>query len=115
MVRGDRRSGTAGRPGRAGRRAHHRGGPAQPARGLTRTRRGRELAGRGGCGRPAGVASPVRGDGEWVIIHRCVGCGDLGSNRAAGDDNALALTRLAVTAIRHLGSPLRIQMAVRPE
>ncbi|OKI52699.1 RNHCP domain-containing protein [Micromonospora sp. CB01531] len=61
------------------------------------------------------ISIAVRGDGEWVIIHRCVGCGDLGSNRAAGDDNALALTRLAVTAIRHLGSPLRIQLAVPPE
>jgi hypothetical protein len=38
----------------------------------------------------------VRGDGEWVLVHRCQGCGVLRLNRTAGDDNALALVRLVV-------------------
>ncbi|MFE6774530.1 RNHCP domain-containing protein [Streptomyces sp. NPDC057702] len=49
------------------------------------------------CGaRMEPLAITVRGDGEWVIIHRCTGCGVLHANRTAGDDNALPLTRLAV-------------------
>jgi hypothetical protein len=37
----------------------------------------------------------TRSDGEWVIIHHCVSCGELSANRVAGDDNPLALVRLA--------------------
>lgn len=46
----------------------------------------------------------VRGYGEWLIIHRCSACGDLGANRVAGDDNPLALVRIAVRPLSHLGS-----------
>ncbi len=42
------------------------------------------------------IAITVRGDGEWVIIHRCAGCGVLHANRCAADDNPLLLLRLAV-------------------
>jgi hypothetical protein len=42
------------------------------------------------------IAISVRGDGEWVLVHRCQGCGVLRLNRTAGDDNALALVRLVV-------------------
>lgn len=42
------------------------------------------------------IAITVRGDGEWVIIHRCAGCGVLHANRCAGDDSPLLLLRLAV-------------------
>jgi hypothetical protein len=42
------------------------------------------------------IAIAVRGDGEWVLIHRCSGCGALHGNRIAGDDNPLLLVRLAV-------------------
>jgi hypothetical protein len=42
------------------------------------------------------IAISVRGKGEWVIIHRCTGCGELDSNRAAADDSPLLLLRLAV-------------------
>ena len=42
------------------------------------------------------IAITVRGDGEWVLIHRCLGCGVLHANRSAGDDNPLLLLRLAV-------------------
>ncbi len=42
------------------------------------------------------IAISVRGDGEWLVIHRCRGCDALNLNRSAGDDNALLLVRLAV-------------------
>jgi hypothetical protein len=42
------------------------------------------------------IAITVRKDGEWVLIHRCTGCGVLHSNRTAGDDSPLLLVRLAV-------------------
>ena len=42
------------------------------------------------------IAVGVRGDGEWVLIHRCTGCDALNLNRTAGDDNPLLLLRLAV-------------------
>ena len=42
------------------------------------------------------IAITVRGKGEWVIIHRCAGCGVLHANRSAADDNPLLLLRLAV-------------------
>ena len=42
------------------------------------------------------IAMTVRGDGEWVLIHRCGGCGVLHANRIAGDDNPLLLVRIAV-------------------
>jgi hypothetical protein len=44
------------------------------------------------------IAISVRGRGEWVIIHRCTGCGELDANRSAGDDSPLLLLRLAVQA-----------------
>lgn len=42
------------------------------------------------------IAISVRGDGEWVLVHRCVRCDAVRLNRSAGDDNPLALLRLAV-------------------
>ncbi len=42
------------------------------------------------------IAITVRGSGEWVLIHRCAGCGELHSNRTAADDSPLLLVRLAV-------------------
>lgn len=48
------------------------------------------------------IAIHVRGDGEWVLVHRCRGCAAIHLNRTAGDDNALLLVRLAV---RPLASP----------
>jgi len=52
------------------------------------------------------IAITVRGDGEWVLIHRCHGCGVLHSNRIAGDDNPLLLVRLAVRPIAQPPFPL---------
>jgi hypothetical protein len=47
---------------------------------------------------PAAVC--VRGDGEWLLVHRCTGCGTVHLNRIAGDDNPLPLMRLANAATR---------------
>jgi hypothetical protein len=50
-----------------------------------------------GCGgRMEAIGMSVRSDGEWMIIHRCVTCDGLSANRIAGDDNPLALIRLAL-------------------
>ncbi|GAA3687628.1 RNHCP domain-containing protein [Nonomuraea antimicrobica] len=52
---------------------------------------------RAGCrGRMAALSVTVRPDGEWLIIHCCQSCGGLSANRIAGDDNALALLRIAM-------------------
>ncbi len=42
------------------------------------------------------IAISVRGQGEWVLIHRCTGCGTLHANRSAADDSPLLLVRLAI-------------------
>nr|WP_281202156.1 RNHCP domain-containing protein [Nocardia jejuensis] len=45
------------------------------------------------------VSISARADGEWMVVHQCTACGELSVNRAAGDDNALALVRLAMRPI----------------
>jgi len=52
------------------------------------------------------IAISVRGRGEWVIIHRCTGCGELDANRSAGDDSPLLLLRLAVKPLALSPFPL---------
>lgn len=52
------------------------------------------------------IAITVRKDGEWVLIHRCNGCGTLSSNRTAGDDNPLLLVRIAVRPLAQTPFPL---------
>ena len=52
------------------------------------------------------IAITVRKDGEWVLIHRCNGCGTLSSNRIAGDDNPLLLVRIAVKPLAQPPVPL---------
>jgi hypothetical protein len=52
------------------------------------------------------IAITVRGDGEWVLIHRCLGCGQLRLNRTAGDDNSLLLLRLAIQPLARPPFPL---------
>ena len=52
------------------------------------------------------IAITVRNDGEWVLIHRCRGCGTLASNRTAGDDNPLLLVRIAVRPLAQPPFPL---------
>ena len=48
------------------------------------------------------IAVAVRGEGEWCVVHRCVNCGQLRTNRIAGDDSERALLQLA---LRPLASP----------
>jgi RNHCP domain len=52
------------------------------------------------------IAIGVRGSGEWLVIHRCTGCGELKSNRSAGDDSPLLLLRLAVRPLAMSPFPL---------
>jgi hypothetical protein len=52
------------------------------------------------------IAITVRGDGEWVLIHRCAGCDTLHLNRSAGDDNPLILLRLAVKPLAQPPFPM---------
>jgi len=52
------------------------------------------------------IAITVRKDGEWILIHRCQGCGTLSSNRIAGDDNPLLLVRIAVKPLAQPPFPL---------
>ncbi|MFJ6771587.1 RNHCP domain-containing protein [Kitasatospora sp. NPDC091257] len=51
-------------------------------------------------GRMTALSLSVRADGEWMIIHQCLSCGELSANRIAGDDNALTLVRLALRPLR---------------
>lgn len=41
------------------------------------------------------IAVWVKRDGEWAIVHRCDRCGQIRSNRIAGDDDAWVLMALA--------------------
>ncbi|MGH2686325.1 MAG: RNHCP domain-containing protein [Actinomycetota bacterium] len=52
------------------------------------------------------IAVSVRGDGEWVLIHRCTACHELHLNRSAGDDNPLMLLRLATRPLAQPPVPL---------
>jgi hypothetical protein len=61
------------------------------------------------------IAVWVRRGGEWALIHRCRTCGELRSNRIAGDDNELALIALAVRAVAQPPFPLeRLAPAAEP-
>ncbi|MEG3630720.1 RNHCP domain-containing protein [Streptomyces poriticola] len=51
-------------------------------------------------GRMEALAMFTRPDGEWMIVHQCLTCGELSANRIAGDDNALALVRLALRPLQ---------------
>jgi hypothetical protein len=57
------------------------------------------------------IAVSVRDDGEWVLIHRCTGCGELHLNRTAGDDNPLLLVRLAALPLAQPPFPLELLRA----
>jgi DNA-directed RNA polymerase subunit RPC12/RpoP len=41
------------------------------------------------------IAVTVRGEGRWVLIHRCLDCGRLRLNRTASDDNQFLLLQIA--------------------
>lgn len=48
----------------------------------------------GGILEPVGIW--VRSENEWEIIHRCIRCGKISSNRMAADDNPMKLMALAM-------------------
>ena len=52
------------------------------------------------------IAITVRGDGEWVLVHRCTGCDEVHLNRVAADDNPLLLVRIAVRPLAQPPFPL---------
>ena len=52
------------------------------------------------------IAVSVRGDGEWVLVHRCTGCDEVHLNRTAGDDSPLLLLQLAVKPLARTPFPL---------
>jgi hypothetical protein len=52
------------------------------------------------------LAITVRGDGEWVVVHRCTGCDELHLNRSAGDDNVYMLLQLVTRPLAHPAFPL---------
>ena len=54
------------------------------------------------------IAITVRGDGEWILVHRCCGCDVLHLNRTAGDDNPLILLRLAVKPLAQPPFPIEL-------
>ncbi|HEX5567141.1 MAG TPA: RNHCP domain-containing protein [Streptomyces sp.] len=60
-------------------------------------------------GTMAALSLSVREDGEWLLVHQCRACGTLRVNRVAGDDNALALVRLA---LRPLSDPRLVTWAL---
>ncbi|MFF8832396.1 RNHCP domain-containing protein [Streptomyces sp. NPDC015131] len=63
-------------------------------------------------GRMEALGTSVRPDGEWMIIHQCASCGELSANRIAGDDNPLALVRLALRPLADPGTPGRALLAL---
>lgn len=54
------------------------------------------------------LAIAVRGDGEWVLVHRCTGCGVLHLNRTAGDDNVYVMLQLVTRPLAHPAFPLDV-------
>jgi hypothetical protein len=52
------------------------------------------------------IAVTVRGEGRWVLIHRCTNCGRLRLNRTAGDDNVLRLMQLAALPLSMPPQPM---------
>lgn len=54
------------------------------------------------------IAIHVRGDGEWVLVHRCTNCHTVHLNRCAGDDNPLVLVRIAVLPLAKPPFPLEL-------
>ncbi|MFK0288935.1 RNHCP domain-containing protein [Streptomyces sp. NPDC090442] len=58
-------------------------------------------------GRMAALGMTVRPDGEWLLIHQCLSCGELSTNRIAGDDSPRALVHLALRPLQDPGVAAR--------
>ena len=61
-------------------------------------------------GRMEPIGVWVRKNGEWAILHRCMVCGKISSNRIAADDNPM---RLMALAMRPFGSGAISQNHIR--
>jgi DNA-directed RNA polymerase subunit RPC12/RpoP len=51
-------------------------------------------------GRMEPISLWVKGDGEFMILHRCTTCGSIKPNRCAGDDDETALREIADRLLR---------------
>jgi hypothetical protein len=63
-------------------------------------------------GRMEALTVFTRPDGEWMIVHQCLHCGELSTNRIAGDDNALALMRLALKPLQDVDRASRTLLSL---
>ncbi|WP_433263513.1 RNHCP domain-containing protein [Actinosynnema sp. CS-041913] len=63
-------------------------------------------------GRMEALSLSIRPDGEWLLIHHCLVCGELSANRIAGDDSPLALLRMAVRPLSDSSVPVRALLAL---
>jgi len=52
------------------------------------------------------ISIAARDDGEWSVVHKCTGCGQMRTNRVAGDDDELVLLALALRPISAPAFPL---------
>ena len=61
---------------------------------------------RSGCrGSMEPIGIWIRNGGEWALIHRCVKCGVVKTNRIAGDDDEVALFALAARPLTKMPFP----------
>ncbi|MFH8975009.1 RNHCP domain-containing protein [Streptomyces sp. NPDC017890] len=59
-------------------------------------------------GRMTPISIAVLRTGDWMVIHRCVGCDELTSNPVRADDNQLVLMRMAVRPLAQPPFPLEV-------
>ena len=52
------------------------------------------------------IAISSQRDGEWALIHRCRACGEIKSNRIAGDDDTILLLCLALKPLTNTPFPM---------
>ncbi|MEU7163908.1 RNHCP domain-containing protein [Streptomyces morookaense] len=63
-------------------------------------------------GRMEALCMFTRPDGEWMVVHQCLTCGELSANRIAGDDNPLVLVRLALKPLQDTAMASRTMLAL---
>ncbi len=54
------------------------------------------------------IAISTQKDGEWSVVHRCLSCNLIRTNRIAGDDDETALLALALRPLVNLPFPLDV-------
>ena len=58
------------------------------------------------------VAIWAKNEGEWSVIHRCVKCGFMRTNRISGDDNRDSLIRMVVKPAANPPFPLDLNLII---